>query len=258
MFDANCHPTLNGKWTDGRSGMTFEEMKQYLSSLNFTGACAVGISGVGDYSHEEFFKESIKHNGFYKPVAPIESKNQQDLENEFNEIIGIGYEAVKIHFRDSHIQDLEQYFQEIFRLASLNSIKLYICTYTASDIFKNEIVTSNDLLKAILRASKLEPSVKIVLAHGGVTSIMEYSLWVRHNKNILLDLSFTLQKFNKSSLTLDLNYLAENMDERICFGSDLPDVKINDFEESLDFFRNINESKKENIYSRNIKRFLML
>ena len=258
MFDANCHPTLNGEWTDGRSGMTFEEMKQYLTSLNFTGACAVGISGVGGYNHEEFFKESIKHNGFYNPIASVISENYQDLENEFNEIIEIGYEAVKIHFRNSYIQNIDQYFQEIFRLASLNSINLYICTYTASDISKNVIVTSNDLLKAVLQASKVEPNVKIVLAHGGVTSIMEYSLWVRHNKNILLDLSFTLQKYNNSSLALDLNYLAEHMDERICFGSDLPDIKAHDFEESLGFFSKINESKKENIYTKNIKRFLML
>lgn len=258
MFDANCHPTLNGEWTDGRPGMTFEEMKQYLTSLNFSGACAVGISGVGDYKHEEFFKESIKHNGFYNPVASVISKNYQDLENEFNEIIEIGYQAVKIHFRDSYIQNLDKYFQEIFRLASINSINLYICTYTASDISKNEIVTSNDLLKAVLQASKVEPNVKIVLAHGGVTSIMEYSLWVRHNKNILLDLSFTLQKYNNSSLALDLNYLAEHMDERICFGSDLPDIKTNDFEESLGFFSKISEPKKENIYTKNIKKFLML
>jgi len=258
MFDANCHPTLNGDWTDGRSGMTFEEMKQYLTSRNFIGACAVGIAGVGDYSHKEFFKESIRHNGFYHPVASIISKNYQDLENEFNEINAIGYQAVKIHFRDSHLQHLDQFFQETFRLASLYSIKLYICTYTASDIAKNEIVTSNDLLKAVLGASKLEPNVKMVLAHGGVTSIMEYSLWVRHNKNMLLDLSFTLQKYNNSSLALDLNHLAENMDKRICFGSDLPDINRNDFEESLGFFNKVDESKKENIYSENIKRFLML
>jgi len=258
MFDANCHPTLNGDWTDGRSGMTFKEMKEYLKSLKFTGACAVGISGVGNYSHKEFFNESIKHNGFYNPVASIISRNYQELENEFNEIVGIGYKTIKIHFRDSHIEHMERYFQEILRLANLKSINLYVCTYTASDISENDIVTSMDLLKTVLRASQREPNVKIVLAHAGVTSLMEYSLWVRHNKNILLDLSFTLQKYNNSSLALDLNYLAENMDERICFGSDLPDIKINDFEESLGFFSKVDKSKQENIYSENIKRFLML
>ncbi len=59
--------------------------------------------------------------------------------------------------------------------------------------------------------------------HGGVTELLQWSDVVRHNPNLLLDLSFTLCKYAGSSLDADLRFVAARFDQRICIGSDFPD-----------------------------------
>jgi hypothetical protein len=45
-------------------------------------------------------------------------------------------------------------------------------------------------------------------------------------ENYLLDLSMTMMRYKGSSIELDIKFLFENLDERICIGSDFPEYSI--------------------------------
>lgn len=80
---------------------------------------------------------------------------------------------------------------------------------------------------------------------------------VRHNSNLLLDLSLTLLKYSGSSIDFDLKFLFSNFDQRICIGSDHPEYS---HAEVLNKFKILSQGlpseKVENIGYKNIMRFL--
>jgi len=74
---------------------------------------------------------------------------------------------------------------------------------------------------------------------------------------VLLDLSFTLCKYEGSSIDLDIRYLFEKFDRRICIGSDSPEFdlsklrqRFNQLTEGLDIV------KKKNIGFQNLQAYV--
>ena len=59
--------------------------------------------------------------------------------------------------------------------------------------------------------------------HGFGTQVLEAHNYVRHNPYLILDLSMTMLKYEGSSIDLDLAYLFNSFDRRICIGSDYPE-----------------------------------
>jgi hypothetical protein len=80
----------------------------------------------------------------------------------------------------------------------------------------------------------------------------------RFNSNILIDLSYTFIKFKYSTLEMDIKYLLNNFDKRICFGSDYPDYSIYEFKQSLEYyFKFVNDADKlKNLSGNNCLNFL--
>jgi predicted TIM-barrel fold metal-dependent hydrolase len=75
--------------------------------------------------------------------------------------------------------------------------------------------------------------------------------------NVLLDLSFTINKYIGSSLDLDIKYLFESFDQRICIGSDFPQYSISEMRNRFNIFaENINAEKALNIAIKNLTNFL--
>jgi predicted TIM-barrel fold metal-dependent hydrolase len=95
--------------------------------------------------------------------------------------------------------------------------------------------------------------------HGGTVRLLETIEIVRSYNNVLLDLSFTICKYNGSSLDMDIQFAFDTYDRRICIGSDFPEFSPRDLRERFIFFSNaIPHEKAENIAYRNIAHFLHL
>jgi hypothetical protein len=68
----------------------------------------------------------------------------------------------------------------------------------------------------------------MILMHGGDVNLLGLMEIIRPYQNILLDLSFTLCRYEGSSVDLDMRYLFKNFDQRICVGSDNPQYSLAD------------------------------
>ena len=69
------------------------------------------------------------------------------------------------------------------------------------------------------------PGLPFVLAHGGGPDLLRLATAVRSAPNALLDLSYTLTRFQDTSVQLDLAHLLTNFDNRLVFGSDFPEAE---------------------------------
>ena len=78
------------------------------------------------------------------------------------------------------------------------------------------------------------PDLTFVLAHGGGPDLLRLATAVRSAPNALLDLSYTLTRFEETSVHLDLAHLLTNFENRLVFGSDFPEAEPRRARETLE------------------------
>lgn len=254
IFDSLCHPTLTGNWFENNAVSKFNELEQDLNDSSFIGAAAVGIHGIENYNHENFI-EKCKISKLLYPVAGF-NINANNMKKEMNDIIELGYKAIKIHPRFNNFNFDIKSMKNLFSLASDNDIIIFYCSYQHSFIQQYPAI---DPFYFLVNSLKDISNLKIILLHGGDIDILKYAELVRFNYNILLDLSMTLFKYKGSSIDLDIDFLFNNFDQRICIGTDFPEYshqKLRQFFEKKS--ATIEKRKLENIAYKNIMSFLGL
>src|SRR5947207_2248420 len=67
------------------------------------------------------------------------------------------------------------------------------------------------------------PATRIVLLHGAPSQLFDVFELVRMHAQLILDLSFTILRYAKSSLDADMRFVMANLDQRVSLGSDFPE-----------------------------------
>ncbi len=254
FFDCNVHPTLTGRWPTKQRDASFEQLDKYLRLTNIIGACAVGLWGIESYHHQTFINTCSNYPKLI-PIAGFAPRHSENIEEEIDSLKALGYRGIKIH-PASCGTDFVQHKQEMIRtLQACGRVGLVvmICTYTSAQL---ERFPDRDPFWALVSLLKTSPTTRVVLVHAGVTRLMEFADLARFNPNLLLDLSFIIMKFKGSSLELDMKYLAKNLDQRICVGSDFPEYSVEMVrQEVIDLTKNLSQKKIENICFENITQF---
>jgi predicted TIM-barrel fold metal-dependent hydrolase len=251
LFDSLTHPLLRGTGSD--HGSSFDNLLAQLDAANVIRACAVGIASVGGYEHEAFAK-ACSLDARLVPVAGVDPAELADRPNLVSELRTMGYQAVKIHPRRLQISLEDQRLSALLAELERERMTLFLCTYAYTAV---EQWRDADPFAALVRLLKKFPALRTVLLHGGDVNVLRYAELVRHNHNLLLDLSFTLCKYEGSSIDLDLSFLFHAFDRRICVGSDFPDFQLMQCRERFQrFSEGIAADKVENIAFRNLSRFL--
>jgi len=265
LFDSLAHPTLNGLWLENKLndgtkfkkniGMTFNSFSEQLDNPNCAGAVACGLPRIGDYSHQSFFDSCklIQTSKYLYPIAALE--DIKNFKNDLRKIKDIGFQGVKVHFRLLNIsfnsKTLANIFKECFKLGLI----VFLCTYDYRNLSNGQICSST--FKEVVDALKIENRLKLVFVHGGVHEMMFYYELVRHNKNFILDLSYTLPKYQSSSIGINIKFLMQHMDQRVVFGTDSPEYNFNDVFNLIDeFSSNLSEVKRKNFFQNNLIKFL--
>tara|TARA_Y100001935_G_C17260190_1_gene485920 strand:- start:81 stop:896 length:816 start_codon:yes stop_codon:yes gene_type:complete len=257
IFDSLTHPTLNGSWLSHHPEITtndFEQLSQSMAKNNILGGIAVGFTEIGKFNLDAYAKKASEFKNIF-PVAQLDLqklKSSQDIIEKLKTIKSAGYIGIKIHPRLSQcLVDSDLVIQSVRECAD-RDLKPILCTYfkgsTLSDS-KNNMNTLQRLLFEIKGAP-------IMLAHSCTTHLLEATELAKSYKNVLLDLSFTLVKYEGSSLDSDLAYSFNKMDQKICVGSDSPEISQLDLRRRFDFFsKNLDVSKSKNIAYKNILNF---
>ncbi len=253
IFDSLAHPTLTGKWLNRNIDSSFETLASSIKKAGYSGACAIGLDGIENYSHKQFLGECRKYD-FLFPVAGINPNITTPIENEIKNISGLGYTAIKIHPRYSGLTNYIEQLEELFQKAATENLVVFYCTYMHCKLIQ---FPAYDPFYSLVNLLKKTPDLKVVLVHGGDVNLLRYMELVRFNENLLLDLSLTMMKYKGSSLDLDIRYLFTNFDRRICIGTDHPEYSHFDIRKRFEYFsQEVAIDKLENIAFLNLTNFL--
>jgi predicted TIM-barrel fold metal-dependent hydrolase len=247
LFDSNAHPTL----ATVENKESFTALKTLLDEAGFRGACAVGLPGKSGFAPQGYL-EKAQACGFMA-VAAWNDVPAVAIEQQLADLMAMGYRAIKIHPRLSGLSVRDERFARVLRVAAAASVTVFHCCYQFSGDAHHPV----DPLPALVDAVAGAPDLKMVLLHGGTVELLRYAEAIRSNRNLLLDLSFTLNRYAGSSLDQDIAYLFRTFDQRICIGSDYPDYAPAQVRERFEqFAADLAQDKRDNIGWRNITELL--
>ena len=255
LFDANAHPTVTGKWGDKNLDSSFEHFNHELASNGYRGACAVGVSGLEGYKHSLFVQYCQKFPHLI-PIAGCTVHSEKEMDRELGLIQDLGFKGVKIHPKDPTVNLGDPRLVKFFEIAQKRGLPIFFCTYLHHRISD---YPDADPFYALVSLLKRVPQARVLLIHGGDVRLLQYSELVRFNHNLLLDLSQTLMKYPGSSIDLDLQFLFQHFDQRICVGTDFPEYSLHAVKTRFEkLAHGISQEKINNIAFQNIEKFLDL
>jgi predicted TIM-barrel fold metal-dependent hydrolase len=132
----------------------------------------------------------------------------------------MGFRGIKLHPRFSGLTRRLGLLGPTLRAAGEAGLVVFLCTYLHGRLAD---YPGTDPLFDLVESLRQAPTTRVVLVHGGDVRLLQYAELVRHNPNLLLDLSLTLMKYAGSSLDADLRFLFRHLDQRICIGTDWPE-----------------------------------
>jgi hypothetical protein len=251
IFDSATHPTLDGYWSSGRRGQTFEELAASIRKFPHYRVLAHGLPNIGKYSHNEY-KERCDEFGF-EAIAALTTTAPSGISSQIQAIAKLGYRGLKVHPRLLRSNRNLGYLHEVFRACTEFNLVCLLCTYEAQ--VPGDLPVKDPYYE-ICDALNSSPTTRLILMHGGVSRLLQYAGLARHASSILLDISFTMMDRLTQSMEDTINSLANELDERICLGSDSPDFSIFDFVmRARELLEGIPTQKATNIASGNLNRF---
>ena len=191
IFDCLAHPTISSKWgtlnkPSKKLNSSFKLLQKEMKINNVFKACAIGIDKFEKYDHRKFVLECKKYRNLI-PIAgfnPIQTK--KNILKEIKLIKKLGFKGVKLHPRISDFNLTDKKLPYSLKVLNDNNLIVFLCTYPPFSKNKKNNSFFDQLVSLL---SKLK-SFKIVLVHGGLTKVLEYSELVRSYPNkLLLDLS---------------------------------------------------------------------
>jgi len=255
LFDSLQHPLPNPEWFDDRfanrqrlDGILAERIDAGVQQ-----SLAVGmgpqLGGYDDRTYADWVRRSIPG------AVPVAWCSPNDLQpgsfsTEMSRLRKLGYAGIKLHPRLAGFCYDDTRMPDLIRAAADHRLVTLLCTYSAgarTDAHR----MSFDALCGLLAGIDQSP---LILLHGGLTRALELSEILRNCKNVLLDLSFTMVRYAGSSLDMDLRFLMQSFDQRLCVGSDHPQYSLADFRNRFDALsQGLDLSKRKNVAFANLQ-----
>jgi predicted TIM-barrel fold metal-dependent hydrolase len=261
LFDGLTHPMPDGNWLQARydGWSKAGDLVEAMSANAVRRVLAVGLGeSVGGYQESAYADWVQEQVPGALPVGWFgftETDLSGPLLERMQALKRAGYAAIKIHPRLCGIDFRHPRLPEVVMAAHESGLPVLLCTYNYQKGRGLDGTRLDDLL-VLLDATG---GARIMLLHGGVFHCLEWAEAVRPYPEVLLDLSFTMSKFAGSSLDLDIRFLFGHFDQRICVGSDHPELTLKQLRARFDqLSEGLPEEKAVNIAHGNLNRFFGL
>ena len=258
LFDSLTHPTLDGTWIGATPCKnTLRKLEAEMVDNNIEWAFAVGMKDIGGYAVEAYadYIRSATQKVF--PIAYYdfnESDTRSEIVRKLKNISRCGYSGVKIHPGFSSIDIRSEGLREVLREANAQELPVLLCTFLHRQTHRGLPCSYLDFGPLL---GSLPESSKLILLHGGDVNVLALMEICRPYQNVLLDLSFTLCRYERSSVDLDIRYLFQNFDQRVCLGSDNPQFSLAQFRRRFDeLAAGLDRQKSSNVAHRNLQAFI--
>lgn len=250
LFDTNAHPVL----ATGDKVETFTHLASGLKDAGFFSAAAVGLPAKDGFDPAGYIAACRTH-GFY-PVARWPDIPADRISAEIASLHALGYPAIKIHPRLSGMSVRDPRFAQTLKAAADADMVVFHCCFQFE---VNNVLHPIDPLPIIMEAAAAADGLRMVMLHGGTVEVLRYAECIRKFRNLLLDLSLTLNRYEGSSLDQDIAYLFGAFDQRICLGSDYPDYQPQDVRRRFEqLSAGLAQERKDNIGWKNITSLLRI
>jgi len=230
ICDCHVHVTPDGKWFDTDIDASLDRLLEELSDSFIQ---KVVLLPVGK-DKEELTKATIftaslikrypdNLSGFsaYWPGLNVD----QVIENK---LIGI-----KIHPRLNNLNILSNDLFAFYEAVEWKGLPILFDAYCTpiSDMPLEQI---RPLVYSKMAAAF--PSLKIILAHCGMPFVWEAYTILKWYENVFADLSHVLKYFKGTSLVGDLAWVVRKIPHKFIYGSDFPEMGINNYFEEFEGF----------------------
>jgi hypothetical protein len=258
LFDSLTHPTINGGWVGSTpSKNTLQELESEMAANNVEWAFAVGMKDIGGYSLEAYADYIRSGSQKILPVAYYdfkESDSKAEIICKLDDISRYGYSAIKLHPGFSRIDIRSEGLRAVLCEAGSRTLPVLLCTFLYRQI---HTATPRSYLDFGQLLGSLPQTCKIILLHGGDVNLLALMEISRPHPNVLLDLSYTLCRYEGSSVDLDIRYLFHHYDQRICVGSDSPQFSLAQLRRRFDeLAADLDREKSMNAAHRNLQSFI--
>ncbi|WP_108444429.1 amidohydrolase family protein [Halomonas denitrificans] len=254
FFDSLTHVSKDGSWL-GRNQFDagLERLLVEAKRIPDYRACLVNIHGYQDNDHLE--EVARRYPELFVPIAgfdPSIHENEKSIRKELAELSERNFAGIKLHPRLNGYDPLDKNCIYTIREASSFNLVVFIDT-----LFRQLRVMTRHTPDIIDKIAHSCPDSKIVLLHGGGTSMLDVYEVVRMRKNLTMDISFSMMRYRGSSLDMDIKFIARTLDQRVTFGSDFPEYTPKEcLDVALRLVENLPENKVENIFHLNLTHVL--
>jgi len=258
LFDSLTHPTMDGSWlVASDQSNTLRELELQMAAHNIRWALAVGMEGIGSYHVETYASHIRSSSKNLFPVAYFDFQKDESpvrIRKKLRAIARYGYVGIKLHPRRSCIDLKNKKLPLVFAEAQQQQLVVLLCTYLYGNVCSSALGSYLDI-DCLLK--QIPPECKVMLVHGGDANLLAMMEISRSRPNVLLDLSFTLCRYEGSSVDLDIGYLFRTYDRRICVGSDNPQYHLRDLRRRFnELSADLTREKALNIAHRNLMAFI--
>jgi predicted TIM-barrel fold metal-dependent hydrolase len=250
-FDSLVHVTRDGTWIDGRHDASYMRLLRELDAADVQRACLVGVAGVVDNG---YVLECARNSG--RRLVPIAGINPSSFAHaasaagEVETLAGSGFAGIKLHPRLNGFEPQDVRALEAIRAASARGLVVFLDTF-----FRQRAHAARHAADTIDAIAHDCPEARIVLLHGGGAALLEVAEVVRVHPSLILDLSYTLLRYEGSSLDLDLRWVMSRLDQRVVIGSDMPEfTPAAAFARATQLADGLPADKWANISHRNLER----
>jgi predicted TIM-barrel fold metal-dependent hydrolase len=253
-FDSLVHVTTTGTWINGRDNAGFDRLLAELDAAHVDHACLVGLAGVVENS---FLLECANRAaGRLIPIAGIDPTrdDSSDLSPVMATLREQGFRGIKLHPRLNGYDPLVPVVSRAIAAATAHALPVFIDT-----LFRQRAAPTSSAADIIDVLVHRCPGANLVLLHGGGVQLLEVADIVRLHRNLLLDVSYTLLAYRRSSVEQDLRWVFEHLDQRVVIGSDMPEYTPADaFAEAQRLAAGLPPEKWANISHGNLSRLFHL
>jgi predicted TIM-barrel fold metal-dependent hydrolase len=218
MFDSSAHPTLDGQWIGGRVGLTHDNVADELLSVGYAGALAIGLPGVGNYSHAAYWEACARHESLVAVAGLTTASSLSAAAADLDVIAGTGFSIVKIHPRLLGYEQTLALLPALMAECRKRKLAVILCTYPE---YRSPI-SADDAREAMAEGMAALGTGHCIALHSGVLDPSPFAALVQDNPNLLLDFSLSLLKYPEEVQPLVVE-LAKEYPGNVALGSDGPE-----------------------------------
>ena len=258
IVDSLTHVTPDGRWFRTKYDASETRLMRELDAAYVDQAVVVALAG--HISNDFVLEVCQRHPDRLVPGASFDPSaygTKSHAVGEFRvQLQGAPFQVLKLHPRLNRYDPLDPRCLAILEELATWDTGLHVWMdslfyYPGGSLRKSVVDTIHNIVSRF-------PALDFVILHAGGAWALQIVDAICDCQNAFLDISHTLYRYAKSSLWADLRYLLNTFDHRMVFGSDFPEMGVDQAIKCFwDLAEGIPQEKCRNVLGETLSKLLI-